>query len=103
MTEELRPTPGGEGYENPEATAKPLEEGPIGQAETEAPDPQDTAIPVIPAGYETGADGEAPAEAPADGQDLEAKTNAELQQMLADRGLPTSGTKSELIDRLNEG
>jgi hypothetical protein len=36
-----------------------------------------------------------------DDDNLDAKTNDELKQMLSERGLPTSGTKAELVDRLS--
>jgi hypothetical protein len=33
--------------------------------------------------------------------DLSGLTKAELQEIAAERGLPTSGTKADLIERLN--
>jgi hypothetical protein len=34
-------------------------------------------------------------------EDLGGLTKAELQEIAAERGLPTSGTKADLIERLN--
>jgi hypothetical protein len=45
---------------------------------------------------------ETPAEDAAEGDGLDAKTVAELQALARDRGLPVSGTKAELLERLRE-
>ena len=100
--ETLRPTPGGEGYESPPdtATEQVLHGESIavdaGQGQTHA---ERTAGVPVPEGEEEGAD----QDSGGDENDLEDKTNAELQAMLADKGLPTSGTKAELIERLRTG
>ena len=89
----LLPIPGGEGYESPLSEAIDISEVDGGAGLGVDPGVARTAPLVVAAAAAAADDG---GEA-----DLEHLTNAELQSMLSARGLPTYGTKAELIERLN--
>ena len=92
----LPPTPGGEGYESPPDKAmEQWHTDPEGAYTDPSTLEAGQGLPEAPAAPEGGSEYTR--------EQLEEMTKDELQEMLEAQGLPTSGNKSELIDRLLEG